>query len=106
MATTPPELEVQSVDFAPIEPEDNGHPLLDLSLLYDLALQVRVELGRTRVPVKDILAIGPGAVLELQKMAGEPVEVYVNDRLMARGEVVVVDEHFGVRVIEIIKPRG
>jgi flagellar motor switch protein FliN/FliY len=64
-----------------------------------------VELGRSSLTVEEILELGPGSVVELNKLAGEPVDILVNDRLIARGEVVVVDENFGVRITEIISPR-
>ncbi|MPZ98552.1 MAG: flagellar motor switch protein FliN [Dehalococcoidia bacterium] len=71
----------------------------------DVQMRVSVELGRSSMSVEDVLALGPGSVVELNKLAGEPVDILVNDRLIARGEVVVVDENFGVRVTEIISPR-
>ena len=68
-------------------------------------MRVTVELGRASLTVEDVLGLGPGSVVELNKLAGEPVDVMVNDQLIARGEVVVVDENFGVRVTEIVSPR-
>jgi flagellar motor switch protein FliN/FliY len=76
----------------------------ELSLLDDVDLQVKVELGRTRMYVQDILRLGPDAVVELDRSAGDPVDIYVNDRLVARGEVLVLDDNFCVRVTEIIQP--
>jgi flagellar motor switch protein FliN/FliY len=70
----------------------------------DVPLQVTVELGRTRKLIRDILELGPGSVVELDKLAGEPVDVLVNGKLIAKGEVVVIDENFGVRVTEIVSP--
>ena len=75
-----------------------------IDLLLDVVLKVNVELGRSTMSVKDILALGPGSVIELDKVAGEPVDVFINGTLIARGEVVVVDEKFGVRVTEIVTP--
>ncbi|MBX6351222.1 MAG: flagellar motor switch protein FliN [Clostridia bacterium] len=75
-----------------------------LELVMDLPLEVTVELGRTTQRVRDILELGPGAVVELDRMAGEPVDVLVNGRLVARGEVVVIDESFGVRIAEVVPP--
>ena len=66
------------------------------------AMDVTVELGRARMPVRDLLAITPGAVIELDRAAGSPVDVLVNGTLIARGEVVVVDEEFGIRISEIV----
>lgn len=72
-----------------------------MDLLFDVQLQLSVELGRTSIPVKEILQLGPGSIVELDKLAGEPVDILVNGKLIARGEVVVVDENFGVRVTEV-----
>ncbi len=73
----------------------------NLNMLFDIPLQVTVELGRTSKLVREILELGPGSIIELDKLAGEPVDIFVNQRLVARGEVVVIDENFGVRVTEI-----
>ncbi|HEY8449426.1 MAG TPA: flagellar motor switch protein FliN, partial [Bacillota bacterium] len=73
-----------------------------IDLLYDVPLEVTVVLGRTRLEVRQVLALGTGSIVELDKLAGEPVEVLVNGKLIARGEVVVIDEHFGVRVQDIV----
>ncbi len=70
----------------------------------DIPLKVTVELGRTKMVVHDLLALGQGSVIELNKLAGEPMEVLVNDKLVARGEAVVVNEKFGVRLTDIISP--
>lgn len=75
----------------------------NLNLLLDVQLQVTVELGRTRMQIKELLALGKGSVIELDKLAGEPVEVYVNGKLVARGEVVTIDENFGVKITDIIE---
>jgi flagellar motor switch protein FliN len=94
---------VQPVQFAQIE--DGGsraHGSIDV--LLDVRLPISVELGRTEMEVKEILEFGPGTVIELTKLAGEPVDIYINGRLVAQGEVVVVDEHFGVRVTSLLTP--
>lgn len=75
-----------------------------LSLLRDVNLQVKVELGRTRMYVEDVLRLNEDSVIELDKLAGDPVDIYVNDRHVARGEVLVVNDNFCVRVSEIIQP--
>jgi flagellar motor switch protein FliN/FliY len=75
-----------------------------LGLILDIPLKVTVLLGRTRWPIKDILELTPGSVVELQNLVDEPVEVLVNGTLVAMGEVVVVNENFGVRLTNIIKP--
>ena len=76
-----------------------------IDLLLDVPLNVRVELGRTRMYVEDILKLGDGAVVELDKLAGDPVDVLVNDRLVARGEILVLNENFCVRITEIVDPK-
>jgi flagellar motor switch protein FliN/FliY len=73
-----------------------------IGLLEDVQLQVRIELGRTRMLVEDVLRLGSGAVVELDKAAGDPVDIYVNGRRIARGEVLVLNENFCVRVSEIV----
>ena len=76
----------------------------NLNLILDIPLRVTVELGRTKMPVSELLNLTQGSVVELSKLAGEPMEVYVNDKLIARGEAVVVNEKFGVRLTDIISP--
>lgn len=76
----------------------------NLDLILDIPLKVTVELGRTKMPVSDLLNLTQGSVIELMKLAGEPMEVLVNDKLIARGEAVVVNEKFGVRLTDIISP--
>jgi flagellar motor switch protein FliN/FliY len=68
----------------------------------DIPLQLTVELGRTKMPIKEILDLGPGSIVELDKLAGEPVDILVNNKLIAKGEVVVIDESFGVRITDIV----
>ena len=74
----------------------------NLEMLMDIPLQVTVELGRTKRSVKEILELSSGSIIELDKLAGEPVDILVNNRLIAKGEVVVIDENFGVRVTDIV----
>lgn len=92
------------VEFTPLEPRPVPPAGRNIELLLDVPLQVTVELGRTRMRIRDVLSLGLGAVIELERAAGEPVDLYVNDRLFARGEVVVIEENFGVRVTEILSP--
>ncbi len=70
----------------------------------DVYMEMTVELGRTKRLIKDILGMGEGTIIELDKLAGEPVDILVNHKLIAKGEVVVIDENFGVRVTEIVSP--
>lgn len=81
-----------------------GQPVQSLDFILDIPLKLSAELGRTRMSVRDILALTQGSVVELSKFAGEPLEILVNDKLIARGEVVVVNEKFGVRLTDIISP--
>jgi flagellar motor switch protein FliN/FliY len=76
-----------------------------LDMLLDVPLEVSVELGRTRMTIHDLLALGPGSVIELDKVAGEPLDILINDRLVARGEAVVVNDKFGVRITDIVSPQ-
>ncbi len=75
-----------------------------MELLMDIKLPVSIELGRTKMYVKDILELERGSIIELDKMAGEPVDLYINNKKMAEGEVVVVDKHFGIRITQLIDP--
>lgn len=76
----------------------------NLDLILDIPLRVTVELGRTKMIVRELLGLGQGSVIELNKLAGEPMEILVNDKLVAKGEAVVVNEKFGVRLTDIISP--
>ena len=76
----------------------------NLDLILDVPLAVSVELGRVRMPVRELLALGAGSVIELAKLAGEPLDVLINGRPVARGEAVMVNEKFGVRLTEIVSP--
>ncbi len=76
----------------------------DLNLILDIHLDLSVELGRVKMLVNDLLQLGQGSIIELNKSVGEPLEIYINNKLIARGEVVVVDERFGIRVTDIISP--
>ncbi|RJQ12032.1 MAG: flagellar motor switch protein FliN [Dehalococcoidia bacterium] len=102
------DVDVHPVRFPPL-PEVRGGTAAgmprSLDLIMDVAMRVTVEIGRSTMTVEDVLSLGPGSVVELNTLAGEPVDVLVNDQLIARGEVVVVDENFGVRVTEIVSPR-
>ncbi len=98
-----------SVGISPVKfpPLGEGVPSAasgNISLLMDVPMTLTVELGRTRQLVKDILGLGEGSIIELDKLAGEPVDLLVNGKLIAKGEVVVIDENFGVRVTDIVSP--
>jgi flagellar motor switch protein FliN/FliY len=98
---------VHIADFSNFD-EDNDpvSEMKNLDVLLDIPLQVTVELGRTRRSVKEILELGAGAIIELDKLAGEPVDILINNRPIAKGEVVVIDENFGVRVTNILSKKS
>lgn len=81
-----------------------GHLDKELAFILDIPLELSVELGRSRMLINDLLQLGQGSIIELNKLAGEPLEVYINGKLVAKGEVVVVNEKFGVRLTDIISP--
>ena len=95
---------VQPVQFAPLKPATVPGCDANIGLIMDVPLQITVELGRTRKLIRDILELAPGSVVELDKLAGEPVDILVNGKLIAKGEVVVIDENFGVRITDIVSP--
>jgi flagellar motor switch protein FliN len=76
----------------------------NLDFIMDIPLQLTVELGRTKLLVKDVLQLNQGSVVELTKLAGEPLDVFVNSKLVARGEAVVVNDKFGIRLLDIVSP--
>ena len=76
----------------------------DFDLILDIPLEVRVELGRSKMLVNDLLQLGQGSIVELDKKVGEMIDIYVSDKLLARGEVVVLEEKFGIRLTDIISP--
>ncbi len=94
----------QEISFEELNENKSSGPARDLEFLLDIPLLVSVELGRTKMLINDLLQLGQGSVVELEKLAGEPMEIYVNSRLIARGEVVVVNEKFGVRLTDIVSP--
>lgn len=94
---------VQKVEYATFsEPPRTVEGASNIDMLYDIPLGITVELGRTKLPIRKILELGPGAVIPLDKLAGEPVDILANHKLIAKGEVVVIEENFGVRITDII----
>ncbi len=73
-----------------------------IDLILDIPLEVSVQLGRTRMPIQQLLGLAPGAVIDLDKLSGEPLDILLNNRLVARGEAVVVNDRYGVRIVEIL----
>jgi flagellar motor switch protein FliN/FliY len=95
---------VQSVQFPHLVPHGGPQEAGNIGLIMDVFMEMTVELGRTKKLIKEILNMGEGTIIELDKLAGEPVDILVNHKLIAKGEVVVIDENFGVRVTEIVSP--
>lgn len=96
----------QPVKFASFEDLDSAHGLANqnLGILLDVKLQLTVELGKTELPIKKVLELTKGSVVTLDKVAGEPVELYANGKLIAHGEVVVIEDNFGLRITHITQP--
>ena len=95
---------VQSVNFSNLQNGVSSAEAGNIGLILDVFMEMTVELGRTKKQIKEILSIGEGTIIELDKLAGEPVDILVNHKAIAKGEVVVIDENFGVRVTEILPP--
>ena len=96
------EKEASSVNFEKIKKSETKGPALDLDFIMDIPITVTVELGRGKMLIGKLLQLGQGSVIELTKLAGEPMDVFVNNRLIAKGEVVVVNEKFGVRLLDVV----
>jgi flagellar motor switch protein FliN len=96
---------IEEIELSPLLPLD-GDPSADtdIGLLLEVPLSISVELGRTSLTIRELLALGQGSILQLDRHAGEPVDVLVNGKRLARGEVVVIDEDFGIRVTEVVTP--
>ncbi|AGF58337.1 MULTISPECIES: flagellar motor switch phosphatase FliY [Clostridium] len=95
-------VEVHSAAFEPLAPQNNVPPIKNIDLILDVPLDISVVLGRTKKSIQDILNLGTGSLIELDKLAEEPVEILVNGKQIALGEVVVVDENFGIRITSIV----
>jgi len=102
----PEELQELLQDDAPklveSKPSSGSDKIRGLEFLYDIPLQVSVEVGRCKILLKDLLKMGEGYVIELDKLAGEPLDLYVNSKLIARGEAVMVGEKFGIRLTDVV----
>lgn len=90
--------------LAPLQPQPATAQPGNLDFLLDVTLKVSVRLGSAKMVIRDLLQLGQGSIIELEKMAGEPMDVLVGDKLVARGEVVVVNERFGIRLTDIVSP--
>ena len=95
----------KEVTFSDIEPglQENGDSQ-NMDFLLDIPLEITVELGKARITIGDLLKLSPGSVVELDKLTNQPLEFFVNKKLMAEGEVVVVNDYFGIRLINIVSP--
>jgi flagellar motor switch protein FliN len=96
--------EVMEMELDPLENRSGSPAATNLDFILDIPMEVSVELGRSKMVISDLLQLGQGSVIELTKLAGEPLEVLVNQKLIARGEVVVVNEKFGIRLTDIVSP--
>lgn len=104
LTATDQQPEVKSADFQQLSSSNKDGGQRNIDLLMDVELPVSIELGKTKMNISDILALGPGSVVELEKLVGEPVDLLVNNKCVARGEVVVVEENFGLRITQLISP--
>lgn len=97
---------IQPIKFASFDDLNpaQGEANKNLDILMDIKLQLTVELGRTELPIKKVLELTRGSIIELEKIAGEPVELYANGKLIAHGEVVVIEDNFGLRITSITEP--
>ncbi len=99
-------VDVNPAEFQPFDSSEEGNGgSRNLDMLLDVQLEAVVELGRKSIPIKDVLKLGRGSIIELEKTAGEPLDIYLNGRKLAEGEVVVVDEQFGIRITHLVEPR-
>lgn len=95
-----------AADFGDLGAAGTATASAPIDRLLDLSLPVAVEFGRTHMTVQELLQLGRGSVIQLDRLAGEPIDVFVSDRKLAEGEVVVIGEHFGVRITRLLRPNG
>ena len=100
------DVEVRKPEFQQFDMGYTAYPKENMNVLLDVSLEISVELGRTQKKIREILEYGPGSVLELDRLVGEPIDVLVNGKFIAKGEVVVIDESFGIRITDIISPEN
>ena len=102
---TPADPAVKPADFPDLSAAAQDKPVVpDFDLVRDIPVTLQVELGRTEMMIQDVLELTPGKVIELDRLAGEPLDILINGKLLAKGEVVVVDENFGIRLTSIVDP--
>ncbi len=99
------EMSPQPTSFPPVDNQGAVPANKNIEFVLDIPLQVTVQIGSTRMLIRELLQLGQGSVIELNKLAGEPMEVLVNNKLVARGEVVVVNEKFGIRLTDVVSPK-
>lgn len=95
-------MEAKPANFTPLKAANAGGGINNLDFILDISLQISVHVGGTRMLIKDLLQLGQGSIIELNKMANEPMDVLINDKLIARGEVVVVNDKFGIRLTDVL----
>ncbi len=98
------EVAAESVDAQPLQTDDAPHGDVKLDVVLDIPVTISMEIGRTKISIRNLLQLNQGSVVELDRMAGEPMDVLVNGTLVAHGEVVVVNEKFGIRLTDVISP--
>lgn len=106
-APTPPAekpVEVRRAEFQPLQPQAAVASRDNIGRLMDVVVAMTVEIGSTQIPLREVMGLGPGSVVKLERVLGEPVDILINRELVARGEVVVIDERFGVRVTQLVQP--
>ncbi|MFI5303804.1 MAG: flagellar motor switch protein FliN [Nitrospiria bacterium] len=96
--------EIKPASFSPVQDKKAGDSMKNIDFILDVPLKINVHLGSARMVIKDLLQLGQGSVIELEKLAGEPMDVMIGDKLIARGEVVVVNDKFGIRLTDIVSP--
>ena len=103
-ASNAADMSPQTTSFPPVDNQGAVPANKNIDFVLDIPLQVTVQIGSTRMLIRELLQLGQGSVIELNKLAGEPMEVLVNNKLVARGEVVVVNEKFGIRLTDVVSP--
>lgn len=104
MSVADPINQAKPAKFDALQADASRGPDLNLDVILDVPVTIALEVGRARVPIRNLLQLNPGSVLELERGAGEPLDLYVNGTLIAHGEVVVINERFGVRLTDVVSP--
>ncbi len=102
--TVQPDADAKHAALPTLEAGGGGAPDVNLDVILDVTVTLSIEVGRTRIPIRNLLQLSQGSVVELERAAGEPLDVYVNGTLIAHGEVVMVNEKFGVRLTDVVSP--